>query len=235
LLSVTELSAGYGRTQVLREISLEVAPGESVAILGPNGAGKTTLLRALSGMIRPSAGRIEMRGTSVAGLPPHRLVRYGIAHVPEGRRLFGSMTVEENLRMGAYARSAGEVADQLARVLAVFPEIEVKLSQPARSLSGGQQQMVAVGRALMARPSVLLLDEPTTGLAPIIVTQLMEALGELRRSMDTALLLVEQDLSVARRVADRLYVLNHGSVQASVPAAEVDREAVLASYLGETA
>ena len=232
LLEVRGLTAGFDAGPVLFGIDLDVAHAELVALVGANGAGKSTLLGVLSGLVRASAGSITLAGEDVTNARPEVLVRKGIAHVPQGRRLFGTMSVEKNLLLGAYLRRDGEVRDDMARVLDHFPALKNKLSREAGTLSGGEQQMVAIGRGLMARPKVLMIDELSLGLAPKIVDHLIDVVREINRD-GTALILVEQDVLVALDAANRAYVLENGRVVLSGPAAEVrDDPGVRKAYLG---
>jgi branched-chain amino acid transport system ATP-binding protein len=212
LLSVNALSAGYGTVQVLWDVSLTVGSGEIVAFIGPNGAGKSTLLRALSGLIRAWRGDVRFAGRPIGSLAPEQIVGLGIAHVPQGRRLFPELSVRENLLLGAYTRTdAAGIADDLRRVLELFPVLSKRLTLTANQLSGGEQQMAALGRAMMAHPRLLLIDEPSLGLAPIAVQALMQAIDRLKTE-GTSILLVEQDVTVALRHADRGYVMETGRV-----------------------
>ena len=232
LLEVRGLTAGFDAGPVLFGINLDVAHAELVALVGANGAGKSTLLGVLSGLVRAGAGSITLAGEDVTNARPEVLVRKGIAHVPQGRRLFGTMSVEKNLLLGAYLRRDGEVRDDMARVLEHFPALKNKLSREAGTLSGGEQQMVAIGRGLMARPKVLMVDELSLGLAPKIVDHLIDVVREINRD-GTALILVEQDVLVALDAANRAYVLENGRVVLSGPAAEVrDDPGVRKAYLG---
>ncbi len=210
MLTVEGLSSAYGRIAVLHDIRLTVAPREIVALIGANGAGKTTLLRCLSGVQPITAGRLEFDGTAIAGLGPHKRVSLGIAQSPEGRQVFGPLSVEDNLRLGAFRRRDGAAA-RLDRIYAMFPVLAEKRRIPAASLSGGQQQMLAIGRALMSEPRLLLLDEPSLGLAPLLVDQILAAVTALRQD-GVAVLLVEQNAAAALAVADRGYVLETGRV-----------------------
>jgi branched-chain amino acid transport system ATP-binding protein len=217
---------------VLFGIDLEVGPAELIALVGANGAGKSTLLGVLSGLVRATSGTITFGGEEVTNARPESLVQRGIAHVPQGRRLFGTMSVEKNLLLGAYLRRDREVADDMARVLDQFPALKDKLLREAGTLSGGEQQMVAIGRGLMARPKLLMLDELSLGLAPKVVDRLIEVVQEINRG-GTALLLVEQDVLVALDVANRAYVLENGRIALSGAAAEVrDDPGVRRAYLG---
>ncbi len=232
LLEVRGLTAGFGAGPVLFGIDLEVGHAELVALVGANGAGKSTLLGALSGLIRATAGTITFGGEDVTHARPEALVRKGIAHVPQGRRLFGTMSVEKNLLLGAYLRRDREVREDLKRVLGHFPALADKLSRDAGTLSGGEQQMVALGRGLMARPKLLMVDELSLGLAPKVVDHLIEVVQQINRE-GTALILVEQDVLVALDAASRAYVVENGRVVLSGAAAEVKEDpGVRRAYLG---
>jgi branched-chain amino acid transport system ATP-binding protein len=232
LLKVRGLNAGFDAGPVLFGIDLDVAPGELIALVGANGAGKSTLLGVLSGLVRATSGTITLSGEDVTNARPELLVRKGVAHVPQGRRLFGTMAVEKNLLLGAYLRRDKEVRDDLARVLDHFPALKDKLTREAGTLSGGEQQMVAIGRGMMARPKLLMVDELSLGLAPNVVDRLIEVVGDINRE-GTALLLVEQDVLVALDAANRAYVLENGRVALSGPEAEVkDDPGVRRAYLG---
>jgi branched-chain amino acid transport system ATP-binding protein len=231
LLQVEGLSARYGAVPVLHQVDLDVDAGEAVALLGANGAGKTTTLRAVSGLVRPSAGTVRLGGRVLSGRPPHEAVAAGVGHVPEGRRLFARMTVAENLAMGAYARRRPDPAD-LARVHALFPVLQERAAQLAGTLSGGEQQMVALGRALMGRPRLLLLDEPALGRAPQVVETVLAAVTSLVAD-GTAVLLVEQDVGLALGVASRAHVLATGRVVLSGRSEDLrDDPRLAAAYLG---
>jgi branched-chain amino acid transport system ATP-binding protein len=233
-LRVEDLEVRYGAIQALRGVSFEVHAGEIVALIGSNGAGKSTLLRAVSGLIRPSAGRIQLEGKDVTGKKPEVIVGLGCSHVPEGRRIFANLTVLENLQMGAYPRRAREAAG-LERVFALFPRLRERLKQSAGTLSGGEQQMLAIGRALMAEPRLLLCDEPSLGLAPLLVQQIFAILRAINQQ-GTTVVLVEQNARQALRVAQRAYVLETGALVLSGTAAELARDPrVRAAYLGEAA
>ncbi len=232
-LSVTALQAGYGDVRVLWDISLDVGAAELVCIVGSNGAGKTTLMRCLSGLLKTSAGSITVDGKPMLGASPAEFVRAGIAHVPEGRRLFSAMSVRDNLLMGAYLRAdKAAVTADLERVYAMFPILATRRTQDAGTLSGGEQQMCAIGRGLMAAPSLLLVDELSLGLAPRAVELLTESLRAVNRS-GVAVLLVEQDVMNALELADRAYVIDHGRVVKSGPAMSlVNDPAIREAYMG---
>ena len=233
MLRVEDLDVYYGEIRALKGVALEVCRGEIVALLGNNGAGKTTTLRAVSGLLVPRRGRVALEGSSLVGVPPHDVVLRGIAHVPEGRRIFNRLTVRENLAMGAYLRRDDGVAADLGRVYSLFPRLEERATQVAGTLSGGEQQMLAIGRALMARPRLLLLDEPSMGLAPVLVEQIFQTIDDINRQ-GTTILLVEQNASMALSIAHRGYVLETGVVVLSGTAAELaDNAEVRRAYLGE--
>jgi branched-chain amino acid transport system ATP-binding protein len=232
LLKVRGLNAGFDAGPVLFGIDLEVAAGELIALVGANGAGKSTLLGVLSGLVRATSGSVTLGGEDVTNARPETLVRKGVAHVPQGRRLFGTMSVEKNLLLGAYLRRDKEVRDDLARVLDHFPALKDKLTREAGTLSGGEQQMVAIGRGMMARPKLLMVDELSLGLAPKVVDRLIDVIRDINRE-GMALLLVEQDVLVALDAANRAYVLENGRVALSGAAAEVkDDPGVRRAYLG---
>jgi len=234
LLTLTDVEARYGAIRALQGVSLEVPEGAMVALLGANGAGKSTTLRAISGMVPLTAGSIEFSGQSVAGLTPNQIVRRGIAHVPEGRKIFKDLSVAENLRMGAYARSDKPGIDEdLAMVLDLFPRLKEREKQLGGSLSGGEQQMLAIGRGLMARPRLLLLDEPSLGLAPIIISDIFATLRRINAERGMTMLIVEQNANVALKNAGFGYVLRIGKVAVSGAAEELrsNRE-VVESYMG---
>ncbi len=233
MLEVRDLHVAYGEIPALKGISLSVGAGEIVALLGSNGAGKTTTLRTLSGLLAPRAGDIVLEGRPIAGLPAHVIVRRGIAHVPEGRRVFNRLSVRENLEMGAYTRSDAGVAADLERVFTLFPRLRERRAQVAGTLSGGEQQMLAIARALMGSPRLLLLDEPSMGLAPVLVEQIFETVQDINRQ-GTTILLVEQNAALALDVAQRAYVLETGSIVLSGAAADLARDQdVRRAYLGE--
>jgi branched-chain amino acid transport system ATP-binding protein len=233
MLRLEGVSAAYGRTPVLRGVSLEVRGGDLVCLVGANGAGKTTTLKTISGLLRPSAGRILLDGGEIHGLPPQEILRRGIAHCPEGRRVFPYLSVEENLHMGAYVRTdARGVAADLERVLAHFPVLGERRRQAAGTLSGGEQQMLAIGRALMARPRLILFDEPSLGLAPALVETTFRMIADIRRE-GTTVFMVEQNAYLALRMATRAYVMEAGRITLEGPAADLlDNEHVKRAYLG---
>jgi branched-chain amino acid transport system ATP-binding protein len=234
MLEVRDLRVAYGRIQAVRGISFSVAQGEVVALIGSNGAGKTTTLRTLSGLLRPAGGEVVFEGRRVDRLPAHEIVQRGMAHAPEGRRLFARMTVQENLDLGAYLRhdEAGVRAD-LDRVCALFPILAERRGQAAGTLSGGEQQMLAIGRALMSRPRLLMLDEPSMGLSPIMMRHIFTTLAELKAS-GTTLLLVEQNAQAALRLADAGHVLETGRIVLSGTADDLlGNDQVRKAYLGE--
>jgi len=232
VLEINGLESRYGRIPALRGVSLRVRAGELVALVGANGAGKTTLLRALSGVQPVTAGRIDLDGRDITAASAARRVRLGMVQVPEGRQVFAPLSVEDNLRLGAYTRPRPEAAQSLERVYAMFPALRAKRSAPAGMLSGGQQQMLAIGRALMARPRLLLLDEPSMGLAPRLVREIFDHIAALRGA-DSAIFLVDQNARAALRIADRGYVLETGCVALEGSGAELlANERVQAAYLG---
>ena len=232
MLSVENLASAYGRIEVLHGVSMEVRAGEIVVIVGANGAGKTTLLRAISGVQPITAGRIFFGGKPIETLPAHVRVALGIVQVPEGRELFAPLSVEDNLKLGTWSRRAGDLGSELARVYELFPVLDSLRRAPAGALSGGQQQMLAIGRALMAKPRFLLLDEPSLGLAPILVDQILEIIRGFKRDGVTVLL-IEQNARAALAIADRGYVLETGRVTATGTAADIQAdERVRAAYLG---
>jgi branched-chain amino acid transport system ATP-binding protein len=213
MLTLSGLGVSYGGLHALADVSLDVAEGEFVTLVGPNGAGKTTLLKAIGGSVLPQTGRIEYRGEDIAGRPSHARARLGIAHVPEGRKVFSSLTVLENLEMGSYRPAAKpQRAEGLETVYGLFPVLRERRTQLAGSLSGGEQQMLAIGRGLMARPDLLLLDEPSQGLGPRIVELIFEAIAAIRRARRLTILLVEQRVVEALELCDRGYVLETGRV-----------------------
>lgn len=233
MLRVEDLHVYYGEVHALQGVSLEVQEGEVVALLGNNGAGKTTTLKTISGLLTPRRGRIVFEERALVGVPPHEIVTRGVAHVPEGRRIFNRLTVRENLAMGAYRRTDIGVGGDLDRVFALFPRLHERLTQVAGTLSGGEQQMLAIGRALMARPRLLLLDEPSMGLAPVLVEQIFETIEDINRQ-GTTIFLVEQNAAMALSVAHRGYVLETGTIAlADTAVALGENPAVRRAYLGE--
>jgi branched-chain amino acid transport system ATP-binding protein len=229
LLTVEDLDCRYGLLQAVRGVSLQVAEGETVALIGANGAGKSTLLRAIAGAHRPHAGQVKLDGSDITSLPPHTRVRRGIALVPEGRRLFAGLTVDENLRVAAASRAGGRW--NVPTVLGVFPFLKSKLHMPAATLSGGEQQAVAIGRALMTNPRLLLLDEASLGLAPVAVDAVYRSLTDVIRE-GTTVLLVEQDLARALTVADRVVCMLEGRVVLEGEARSLDRDRIVNAYFG---
>jgi branched-chain amino acid transport system ATP-binding protein len=231
-LVIENLSAGYGDTQVLWDVSLQVEPGEVVALIGSNGAGKSSLLGAISGVVATWSGDVRYGARSLRGLQPDRVVSAGVVQVPQGRRLFSSLTVEENLLMGAYLRNDREVAADLERILGLLPRLRERYGYLAGRLSGGEQQQVAIGRALMARPRLLLIDEMSLGLAPVLVDALIGILEQIHQS-GVSILIVEQDVQTALEVSARAYVLETGRVTMSGPSAQLlDDPQVKKAYLG---
>jgi branched-chain amino acid transport system ATP-binding protein len=235
LLEVDGLEVAYGDVQVIWGISFTVSRGEIVTLIGPNGAGKTTTLRALSGLLAPRAGRIRFGGAEVAGRPAHEIVRLGMIQIPEGRKLWPRMTVEENLLLGAFApRARGMARQQLDRVYALFPRLKARLRQLAGTLSGGEQQMCAIGRGLMSEPELLMFDEPSLGLAPLLVDELFARIADIARQGVT-ILLVEQKVAHTLEIADRGYILETGRTVLSGTGEELrENEYVQRSYLGAT-
>ncbi|MBI2524844.1 MAG: ABC transporter ATP-binding protein [Candidatus Rokubacteria bacterium] len=233
MLEVSGLRVAYGKIQVVWGVSLDIVEGETVAVIGANGAGKTTLMRTFAGLLRPSAGRILFRGREIGGMPPHEIARQGLALVPEGRELFPHMSVAENLLLGArLCRSRQRATENLEWVYELFPVLRERRRQSASTLSGGEQQMLAIARALMASPSLLLLDEPSTGLSPLIVGSIFEVIARLRERGGTTLL-VEQNVHLALAVAHRAYVLERGRVTLEGPGRELMTNALVReSYLG---
>ena len=237
LLSVRSVDVGYGDTQVLWDVSLDVARGEIVALVGANGAGKSTLLATISGLLRPWQGEILLAGRHLERLSAERIVAQGMAHVPQGRRLFQALSVEENLKLGAFARrhrSARAVRESLDRVYQLLPVLRERRRQLAGSMSGGEQQMCAMGRGLMSNPELLLIDEMSLGLAPMVVDDLLGAIDTIHREQGLSVLLVEQDVQIALERADRGYVIENGRIVVSGPAAQLlGSSEVRAAYLGE--
>jgi branched-chain amino acid transport system ATP-binding protein len=237
MLSIQNLQAAYGKVEVLHGISLEVPKGKLVTLIGSNGAGKTTTMRAISGMIRPKAGRVTLGGRDITGMDSHRIARAGVAHSPEGRRVFATMSVTDNLLLGAFprftgARVKGDVQHDLTRAMDLFPRLKERRNQLAGTLSGGEQQMLAMARAIMLNPEVVLLDEPSMGLAPILVDEVFRIITHLKEQGVT-MLLVEQFAAAALNVADYGYVLENGSISVHGPAQQLKHDPkVVAAYLG---
>ncbi len=233
LLSLSGLVAGYGGITAVKGIDLEVNAGEIVTLIGSNGAGKSTTLRAISGIVRARAGTISFGGKPLTSLPPHKIVALGISQVPEGRGIFHRLSVKENLELGAFQRRDREIGDDLDRVFALFPRLKERAGQTGGTLSGGEQQMLAIGRALMARPKLLLLDEPSMGLSPILVETIFETVTSIR-TQGTPILLVEQNAAMALEVADRAYVIESGLISIRGTGAELAKnDSVRKAYLGE--
>ena len=235
MLEIENAHVYYGKIHALKGISLQVKEGEIVAVLGNNGAGKTTTLKMVSGLLRPREGGVRLMGEVIDGLPAHQIVKRGIAHVPEGRRIFKRLTVLENLEMGAYARRDGGVGADLERVYTLFPRLKERRDQVAGTLSGGEQQMLAIARALMARPTLLLLDEPSMGLAPILLEQIFDTIRDINRQ-GTTILLVEQNAYMALSIAGRGYVMETGGIVLEDTAQGLlSNENVRRAYLGQRA
>jgi len=235
MLEIIDLQVFYGEIHALKGVSLRVEQGEIVALLGNNGAGKTTTLKTISGLLRPRLGQVLLEGQPVQALPPHEIVARGVAHAPEGRKIFNRLTVLENLEMGAYLRPDRDIPEDVERVFGLFPRLQERRTQVAGTLSGGEQQMLAIGRALMTHPRILLLDEPSMGLAPILVEQIFQTVAGINRQ-GTTILLVEQNAAIALSVAHRAYVLETGTVALSGTAAELhEHPEVRRVYLGEGA
>jgi branched-chain amino acid transport system ATP-binding protein len=235
ILEVKDLSVAYGKIQAVKGISFTVEAGQVVTLIGSNGAGKTTTLRTLSGLIPPKSGTIRFKGKRINGMPAHRIVQLGLAHSPEGRRIFPAMSVQENLMLGAYARTDGAagIAEDLERAYAMFPILSERRAQSAGTFSGGEQQMLAMGRALMSRPEMLMLDEPSMGLSPIMMQRIMSTIATLREQ-GTTILLVEQNAQAALSLADEGHVLEVGSIVVSGPGRELlSNDQVRKAYLGE--
>ncbi len=233
MLEVRDLHVYYGEIHALKGVSFQVTEGEIVTLLGNNGAGKTTTLKTLSGLLAPRRGEVLLDGGSLVGTPPHGVVQKGITHVPEGRRIFNRLSVQENLEMGAYTRTDRDIAPDMDGVFAIFPRLKERRTQVAGTLSGGEQQMLAIGRALMAKPRLLLLDEPSMGLAPVLVEQIFETVLTINRHGVTVLL-VEQNAAMALSIARRGYVLETGRIAIEGSAAELaGNPEVRRAYLGE--
>ena len=233
LLELNDVHTYYGAIHALRGVTLSIDEGEIVTLIGANGAGKSTTLRTISGLLKPRQGEITLRGKSIVGMPPHQIVGLGICQSPEGRRVFGRMTVQENLEMGAFSRSGTNgLADDYERVYTLFPRLRERIAQHAGTLSGGEQQMLAMGRTLMAAPKILLLDEPSMGLSPILVEQIFQIITEINKQ-GTTVLLVEQNALMALGVANRGYILQTGEIVLTDEASALTRNpAVRDAYLG---
>jgi branched-chain amino acid transport system ATP-binding protein len=234
LLTIDNINVFYGNLHAVRDVSLHVDAGEIVSLIGANGAGKTTTLKAVSGVLAPRSGKIVFEGRNLAGVPQHRIARMGISHVPEGRGIFANMTVRENLDMGAYPRRPGrEVTESFEKVFALFPRLAERSGQMAGTLSGGEQQMLAIGRAMVAGPALMLLDEPSMGLSPLLVGEIFDMIAEVNRNGVTVLL-VEQNVWMALAVAHRAYVLEAGGIVLHGPPADLQNDPrVQAAYLGD--
>lgn len=233
MLKVNGIDVFYGNIHALKGVSLEINEGEIVTLIGANGAGKSTLLKTLSGLLKPKSGSIEYLGSSISGKAPQSIVKAGISHVPEGRRVFANMSVEENLELGAYLRKdSKEIRKDIQSVYELFPRLEERRKQLSGTLSGGEQQMLAMGRAIMAKPKLLLLDEPSMGLAPLMVKTIFQIIEKINQD-GTTILLVEQNANMALSVADRAYVIETGRVEISGTAAELQAsEEIKKAYLG---
>ena len=232
MLKVQDINVYYGAIHAIKDITFEVNDGEIVTLIGANGAGKSTTLQTISGLLHSKTGSIEFLGKNIMGVPPHKVVAHGLAHVPEGRRVFLQMSVEENLEMGAYTRPNSEIADSIADIYQRFPRLKERRRQVAGTLSGGEQQMLAMGRAMMSKPKLLMLDEPSMGLAPILVEQIFDIIRELNAA-GTTILLVEQNAQMALSIAHRGYVLETGKIVATGTGHELlEDESVKRAYLG---
>jgi len=232
MLKVDNINVFYGAIHAIKGISLEVNEGEIVTLIGANGAGKSTVLKTISGLLRTKTGGINFLGKDITSTVPHKIVERGLAHVPEGRRVFLQMTVQENLEMGAYTRPSGGIEAELEKIYALFPRLLERRRQVAGTLSGGEQQMLAIGRALMSKPKLLMLDEPSMGLAPILVEQIFTIIQEMNKA-GTTVLLVEQNAQMALSIADRAYVLETGSISISGTGRELaESDEIRKAYLG---
>ena len=232
MLSIHDLHVYYGSIHAVKGVSLEVQDGEIVTLIGANGAGKSTVLNTISGLLKPRSGSIEFMGENVAGMHPDKVVQKGLVQCPEGRRIFARMTVEENLQMGAYTRPNSEIAGNLEHVYELFPRLKERYKQVGGTLSGGEQQMLAMGRAMMSQPKLLMLDEPSMGLAPLLVEQIFEIIKSLHQ-VGTTILLVEQNAQMALQVADRAYVLESGQITLSGLGKELlESDSIKKAYLG---
>ena len=233
MLELNNLTAGYGSFQALFSVDLEIKAGAAIAVIGPNGAGKTTLLRTISGMLPVQSGNLSMEGTSLKDVPPYRIIDFGIAHVPENRRLFSSMSIEDNLRMGAFTPNARpHFEERLDFIFDLFPRLKERRSQIAGTLSGGEQQMCAIGRALMSSPKLLLMDEPSAGLAPVIVNQVFQLVQQIR-DQGLTVLIVEQNIEQVLKIVDRAYLMEVGAIKISGKAEElIQSESIRKAYVG---
>ena len=233
MLELNNLTAGYGSFQALFSVNLEVKEGEAIAVIGPNGAGKTTLLRTISGMLPVQSGNLSMEGTSLKDVPPYRIIDFGIAHVPENRRLFSSMSIEDNLRMGAFTPNARpHFEERLDFIFDLFPRLKERRSQIAGTLSGGEQQMCAIVSALMSSPKLLLMDEPSAGLAPVIVNQVFQLVQQIR-DQGLTVLIVEQNIEQVLKIVDRAYLMEVGAIKISGKAEElIQSESIRKAYVG---
>ena len=234
LLELRDVHTYYGQIHALKGISLEVTEGEVVTLIGSNGAGKSTTLRTISGLLRPRRGEVRLQGKSMVNVPPHKVVEAGIGHVPEGRGVFPKLTVLENLEMGAFLlKDHDEIEKRMANVFRLFPRLRERVKQAGGTLSGGEQQMLAIGRALMQQPHIMLLDEPSMGLAPLLVEEIFNIVQQLNQEQGTTILLVEQNAQAALQVADRAYVLETGQISISGPADELLHDSrIIDAYLG---
>ena len=232
MLSVKDLNVYYGPIHAVKGVSFDVKQGEIVTLIGANGAGKSTILKTVSGLLKPKGGEVDFMDKKISGTAPHKIVELGIAHVPEGRRIFTKMTVEENLEMGAFTAPSASVEESKEQVFQRFPRLKERRKQTAGTLSGGEQQLLAMGRALMSKPSLMMLDEPSMGLAPILVEQVFDIIRELHEA-GTTILLVEQNAQMALSIADRAYVLETGKISLSGTGRELaESESVRKAYLG---
>ena len=232
MLKVDNINVYYGAIHAIKDVSFEVQEGEIVTLIGATGAGKSTILKTISGLLHTRTGSIHYEGKDLKGIAPHNIVKMGVAHVPEGRRMFSRMTVEENLQMGAFTQPAASVADSLENVYSRFPRLKERRKQVAGTLSGGEQQMLAMGRALMSKPKLMMMDEPSMGLAPILVEQIFDIIKELNQAGST-ILLVEQNALMALSVANRGYVLETGRIVLSASAKDLlNNDSVKKAYLG---
>lgn len=232
MLKVNDINVYYGSIHAIKGVSFEVKEGEIVTLIGANGAGKSTILKTVSGLLRTKTGSITFTDWDITHMQPHKIIAYGLAHVPEGRRIFAQMTVQENLEMGAFTQPASGISDDLAKVYDLFPRLKERRRQIAGTLSGGEQQMLAMGRALMGHPKLLMLDEPSMGLAPILVEQIFDIIKTLHKS-GTTILLVEQNAQMALSVADRAYVLETGNITLTGTGAELaSSDEIRKAYLG---